>query len=465
MNIRKSLLKVFSANALQLISNLIIGFVVPVVMNIEEYANLKTYMLFISYVGLLHFGFPDGLFIKYGGKRINDVNKEELKGEHNFFVIFQLVVSSIFFIISIISKNIIVFLFSISILPIMLQCFHKNIAQATGDFNKYSKIMYIYTISYLVMNVILALIMKEHNYVLYCLTTFVSNLVSVLFFEYKFFHNYKNYTSLYDKKQIKNTIKKGFFIMLGNLIVLGLFSIDKWFVKLFYSTEDFAYYSFAVSMINIVNTLVGAISITFYNYLCLNNNAKNINVLKKLLITFGGLASACYFPLSIIVNVFINKYVPSLKIIAITFAVFPYMILVNALYLNLYKVNKDEKKYLKVVIFIFIISIVLNVLATIAIKNTTSIAFATLITIIIWVIYSTIDLKKVLVEKKMFYYLFALTIVFIICTRYLNYYSGFLIYCIIYFILSYIFDKNFFIELKNMILNIMKKVKKNNEKN
>ena len=65
MNIKKAILKVFTVNFFQLISSLVVGFCVPMILSIEAYAGLKTYTLLISYIGLFHFGFIDGLFIKY----------------------------------------------------------------------------------------------------------------------------------------------------------------------------------------------------------------------------------------------------------------------------------------------------------------------------------------------------------------------------------------------------------------
>lgn len=464
MNIKKSILKVFSANFLQLISGIIIGFVVPAVLSIEGYANLKTYMLYVSYIGLFHFGFIDGLYIKYGGKKIDEISKNELKGEHTFLIIFQIVISLLLFLLGLCRNDIVIILFSISILPIMIQAFHKYIYQATGNFGKYSNIIYIYTIFYTILNVILAFIFHSQNYVLYCLTTFVANLFSTIMFEIKFIINYKDVKIKINKDDIKNTIKIGFIVLLGNLAVVSLFGIDKWFVKLFLTTEDFAYYSFAVSMLNIINTLVNAISVTFYNYLFTNNSNENIEKLKNYLITLGGFASLGYFVLAFIVKYFIEKYIPSLNIIAITFAVFPYMILINALYVNLYKVNKNEKKYFKVVISMLLISIIYNIIAIVVFKNTTSIAFATILTLITWVIYSTYDLKNVKTTKKMYIYMFLLTTFFLICTQCFNWLIGGIIYFVIFIILTWLLNKNVIKECYEMLSKSIKKLKNNRNK-
>ena len=109
MNLKKNILKVFSANFMQLISSLVVGFFVPAILSIEGYADLKTYTLYISYIGFFHLGFLDGIYIKYGGKKLENIDKKQLKGEHNFFILFQLTVSVTVFLISIYSKSIILY--------------------------------------------------------------------------------------------------------------------------------------------------------------------------------------------------------------------------------------------------------------------------------------------------------------------------------------------------------------------
>jgi len=370
-----------------------------------------------------------------------------------------MIISIILFFVSIIMRNIIIFLFSISILPIMINNFFKYIYQATGEFNKYTKIMHRYNFIYMILNVLLAFVFKNQNYILYCLTTFVANLLAIFYTEFTFLKENIHTKGIIDKNTIKN-IKTGFFILLGNLVIIGLFGIDKWFVKLFLSTEDFAYYAFAVSMLNIINTLVNAISITFYNYLFENNDEHKINKLKEILISLGGLSSCAFFALSFIVNYFIKKYIPSLDIIAVTFAAFPYMVLINALYVNLYKVNKDEKHYFRVVITILGISILYNIIALILFHNTISIALATILTLITWVVYSTKDLKNVKSDKKMYMYTSLLTTSFLLCAHFLNWWIGGIIYSITYLIITKIIYRNIISEFIKMIINILKRILK-----
>lgn len=73
-------LKVILVDFLGLIVGIISGFLIPKVFNIDQYAFYRTYTLYISYVGMFHFGFSDGIYIILGGKSKDDIKKSKIKG-------------------------------------------------------------------------------------------------------------------------------------------------------------------------------------------------------------------------------------------------------------------------------------------------------------------------------------------------------------------------------------------------
>lgn len=450
MNLRTSILKVFSTNILQLVSNIIIGFIVPAMLSLGAYSNLKTYTLYLSYIGLLHFGFVDGLFIKYGGKSKDEICLEEFKGEHTFLLVLESLVSILFLCFGFLRKDMVLILFGLTILPYMIQAFHRYIYQATAEFGKYTSIMNIYSVSYALINIFLVFVVRSTNYIPYCAVTILANILSLLIFEYSFIKTMRHIKPKLSNKIFK-TMKVGLFIMIGNLAVMGLFGIDKWFIKLFFDKTCFAYYSFAVSMLNIVNILVNAISITFYSFLFKNNSKEKLNMIKESLIILGSFASVSYFPIALIINYFLPKYIPSLGIISITFSIFSYMITLNALYVNLYKVNKNEKLYLKVVLVMLLISIFYNTVA-VAFRNMYGVSFATLITLITWYVYSSYNLKDIKIDKKMFVYPILTTIIFLLVTHFMSIWSGFFVYFVTTFILSLLFYKKLCVSLLNSVV-------------
>ena len=451
MSLKSSILRIFSANFLSMLSSIIIGFVVPVVLSLDSYAYLKTYTFYLSYIGLLHFGFIDGMYIKYGGKEIENLNRGELKLEHKVFIIIQIIVTVFFIGLAVINEDIILFLFALSIIPINTVAFYKLFYQSVGEFKKYANISYVYTLIYLITNLLLTVVFRSKDYILYCMTSILANGVVFLYLEYKFIREFKKIKLKYDRN-VWNNIKVGFFILLGNLSVVMFYAIDRWFIKLFYNLNDFAYYSFAISMLNIINLLVSAISVTFYNYLAKDENEEMIKKFKRYFIILGTFSSFGYFVLAGIIGIILKKYIPALDIISVSFTAYPYMIVINALYVNLYKARKNERKYLKVVLLMLVISIFYNTIAMLLSKNPVVIAIATTASFITWYIYSAKDFKYLKSTKKELYYLSINLIGFLLSANLLNWLLGGIIYLTVFSISTWIIFKDDVIQEINLII-------------
>lgn len=412
MDFKRNILKVFSANFLSLISGITIGFIVPAILSVEEYGTLKTFTFYIGYITIFHLGLVDGLYIKYGGKTNGDICLEELKSEYNVLMIIEIIFTSIILGISIINCNIMVFILALCIFPINMVSFHKQFYQAIGEFDRYAKIMNLYTLIYLVLNILLAVVFKEKNYIYYCLTTLISNVIILIISEIKFRRKIKGVKAKYNKKII-NHIKIGFLIMIGNFAVSLFYAIDRWIIKGFYSMEEFAYYSFAVSILNMANIVIVAISAIFYNYLCKNKDKSDIRNIKNILIIIASIASFGYFVFAFIIRNILMKYIPALNVIAISFAAYPYIIVINSLYINFYKTGNDKRKYVKVVLLMTLIALVYNLIAVLLYRNIESIAFATTMSFITWYIYSMKDFKFLKCNLKEIIFLVIITISFL----------------------------------------------------
>ena len=145
VRLKKGIIYVFIANIINLLISLITGFVLPKIQSIETYANIKLFQLYITYIGVVSFGFADGMYLRLGGKDIDNVNKREVLEEFKTFKLFQLIVSIIAIIISICIKNEILLLCSIVILPINIANYLKQVQQAIGQFKRYSRFTNINT--------------------------------------------------------------------------------------------------------------------------------------------------------------------------------------------------------------------------------------------------------------------------------------------------------------------------------
>ena len=378
------------------------------------------------------------------------MNKSILKGEHTVYLISQIAFMAIFIYISLTKKSINMLLISLSIVPINMSWFYKFYYQAIGNFKEYSRVSYIYTIVFFLINVILVVKLKSNNYIHYCLATVISYGLVLLMYEIKFYNKLKNIKTYYNICILDN-VRIGIFILIGNLSTMLFYALDRWFIKFLLNFDDFAFYSFAVSMMNVISLLISSLSVTFYNYLSKNKNKETIKELKSYFIILGVISSGGFFVFAGIVSLILDKYSAALSIISILFVAYPYIIVINVLYVNLYKVRKKEKKYVQVVFTMIFISFIYNIIAIILFKNSKSIAVATSLAFITWYIYSAKDFKYLKINLKEILYLCIVGIGFLFISHNLNWLLGGLSYFLLIVITTLIIYKKEVMKLSKII--------------
>ena len=75
----KNLLKVFSSNLFNLVSSVVITFILPVLFEPIDYGYWSLYLLYISYAGFFIFGYCDGIYLNIIGLNYNNLNKSNMK--------------------------------------------------------------------------------------------------------------------------------------------------------------------------------------------------------------------------------------------------------------------------------------------------------------------------------------------------------------------------------------------------
>jgi O-antigen/teichoic acid export membrane protein len=455
MQLKKDLFKVFSSNFINLVIGIITGFLVPAFLSLDQYAFLKTFTLYIGYVGIIHFGFIDGIYLKYGGKFENEIDNQKLKGEHKFLIVFQLIVTIFTCIMGFVLDDKILIAFSICILPMNMQTFFKFIYQALGEFDIYSKIMVLTPILLLFVNLFNIFILKIDNFWPFVIGHILTYYVVFIGLEIYFLSKYEGIFYTIDYTEIKEHFKIGSFIMIANLSSKFFYSIDRWFVKFTLSIEDFAFYSFAISMMAVIKVLINSVTMTLYPYLARTQDKFKINKIKKYFLIIGTLSSGGYFVFVFIVNYFLPKYIPSLNVISILFAGYPAIIVINALYINLYKAQKREKKYASAVFKMLLVTTLLNFAAILIYKSNFSIAIATTISFYIWYLYSSKDFPDLKIDIKEKLYLIIFFITFLITSNYLNWWNGLFVYYIAIILINYLFYKD---EAKVLIKDLLKRM-------
>lgn len=459
-SIKKGIVYVFIANLINLIISLFTGFVLPKMLSIETYASIKLFQLYVTYIGIVHLGFADGMYLYHGGKSIDTINKKEIADELLTFKMFQVLMCIVCLIISIILKNNMLIFCSLLIVPINVASFIRELYQAIGEFKRYSKFTNINTLFIFIINLILIFIIKTDTDYIFIISYMIAYFIYwiIIDIETKKLLGIKR--GNISKEYAKRDIFSGFFLMIGNFCNVIFTSIDRIFVKNLLGTIKFAFYSFAVSVENLMNVFILPISTVMYNYLCNNRKEEQVKKLKKIILIFSTCVIALIFPAKFVVDIWLTKYKDALNVMFILFAAQYVLINIKCIHINLYKAEKKQKRYFIIMGGIVILSIILNAFCYIFIyKSSEIIAIATLITTFIWFVIGEINFKKYRLKFKEYTYFCLIILIFLLCSKASNAILGFLLYVLFIFIAISVLMKDslkyFIQEVKKFVTHIL----------
>lgn len=455
--LKNGIILIFIANAINLLISLANGFIMPKYLSFDTYADIKTYQLYANYIGVLALGYSDGLYLRYGGKEFSEVKDKQICIVRGNLIALQGIMTVLCMVVSFLQNNYILFVTSLSIIPVNLASAYKNIFQATGEFKMYSKILnYTSIITFIGCMFFLFVIKTDKSYVYIYWYIIVSIIIWILM-EIKLKINYGYKFSIKLKcRDLYINIKSGIVLMLGNFSSILMTSIDRWFVKALLTSVEFAYYSFVVSVENLIAIFITPVVTTMYNYICITHDVKSIKKIKDVCLVFAMFLISSAYPAKFILEVFLTKYYSSKNILFILFATEVFYILIKGIYINIYKAKKQQKKYLKQLISVTLLAIILNYIAYKISPTNESIAIATLISVIVWYIVCCVSVKEIKSDWKENLFIAIDVPIFIMCGCYLPSVIGFILYVIVTLVLSIIFMKDSLVMMINMIKKTLK---------
>lgn len=447
---KKGITIVLCANIIFMIFNILSNFILPKYLSIESYGHYKVFILYSGYIGIAHLGFVDGIYLKYGGKDFNTINSKELALNTSTLRYMQLLLMIVTLLIAFLMENPIVFFIALSFIPVNMVSYYKNIFQATGEFKNYSAILSILSILSFICNMFLVFVTKTDRYEFYILVIVISNLIVYQFLEFKSKSLQREISHLsFDRNLLTKNIRLGITLTIGNFASILITSIDRWFIQICMEISDFSYYSFAVSVENLYNVSVSAISTTLYNYLCKITDTNKIKRLKSFCIIIGVYLVAIAYPVKFIVSIWLKKYEASITCLFILISAHSFYFVIKAIYINLYKARGQQHHYLIQMLIVLTIAIVTNIIFYFGIsKCKEAFAFATLFTAVLWYFICFFDLYEIRGRIHDNILILLSTVFYLLCGLLVdNALIGFVIYMIIVTLSILALSKDNFIEL------------------
>ena len=179
---KKGIFSIAMANVICMALGLITNFLLPKHLSVDSYAMLKTYSLYMNYAGFFALGYSDSVYLKYGGKKLGDLNTGNLS---NNFYNYSLMIATeaiLAFIGGVILKNNILTAFSLGMFAYNIMGYLKILLQATGEFSTYARALNIEKIVIFIINVAMIFAFKVDSYLWYVLAQIATGfLVTICF--------------------------------------------------------------------------------------------------------------------------------------------------------------------------------------------------------------------------------------------------------------------------------------------
>ena len=445
----RGIISVLIANIINLLFNLTSNFLLPKYLSVDAYAHIKTFTLLLTYAGFLHFGYADGMYLKYGGVDQSELDSSSLDNNLSTMRIFQVVVAVSSITVGIAINSLGVIIFGLTLLPYNMSWYFRNLYQAIGNFEAYSKVINFITIALFACNMMLLFLIRTDYYGVYLLVYLLVYLSAWGYMEIRLrkLLPYKYHLFLFSISEFKENIANGFLLMLGNFSSNLLTSMDRWFVKAFLNNLAFAQYSFAVSMESFLNVALTPVAVTLYNFFCKTDDVFRINRIKQYVMIFAAFIISSAFWGDWILHIWLTKYIGSANVLYYLFCSQFFYFVIKGIYINLYKAQKKQRAYFVKLIIIIIYGFVANFLFFKILSLKESFALATLTSAILWFVLCTLDFKEIRISFREILYSVICTATFLLSGILIGSLIGFGIYITTMLITTSLLFRAEFVEL------------------
>ena len=393
----KNVLVVLISNLFSVVSGVLIGFIIPKVLGVSEYGYYKTFTLYCSYLGILHFGFVDGIYLKFAGKKYEELDKRQFRTFTRFLFALESVVTLILLGVSFLFLNTVyflVFLFvSLNVLATNFITYFEFISQITMRFKRMtvrnvirctlnilsvSVLFVLYTFrGVTIYNSVYVSIVLAINYVL--AIWYVVSYRQIVFGQCTGFRAEKDTLFFF--------FKVGIPLLLSNLVAQLIFVVDQQFVNLAFDNDTYSVYAFAYNMISLITIATGAISTVLYPTLKTIDEksiTKNYAKINSLLLMFVGFCLVAYYPLVFIVRRFLPNYGGALPTFLI---ILPGVLIsssISVIKYNCYKTFGKINNYFVKSIAALALAVAADLTVYAVFQNTASISIVSIFVLLFW---------------------------------------------------------------------------------
>ncbi len=427
-----------AVQVVSLLVSLIANLFIPRFIDKTQYAWWQMFMLYQSYVGIMHFGLLDGMMLRYSQYDYSEIDKPLMRSQLRILLIFTSVITLIMSGITLLTMSneyLIVFLFvAFSILTKNFFTYSSYTFQTTNRINKYAFLILLQRGIYGIV-IVLLLAFGVNDFKWLCIAEFLGDIVStvvMMFFNKEMFFG-KGVKIKQSFKEVWKNVGSGIMLLIAGWSFLLIVGSARMIIERYWGHGAFADVSFSFSVSNLILTFATAISVVVFP--SLKRVAKEslptifYNLRSSLsFILFGVLM--LYYPGCVLLGWWIPKYQDSLIYLGMLLPIIVYSSRVNLITNTYLKVYRKEIFMAILNVCTIVVAIAWFVICAYVLNNITALLIGIVAVIMINQMIAEFVVAKIVGVKlyKNFIIEIIVTVGFIASAILFDYLIGFAIY-------------------------------------
>ncbi len=448
------------AQIVSLACSFLLQMIVPKFISELDYARWQMFVLYVNYVGILHFGLLDGIVLRYSQYDYDQLDKPRIRSQFISLLLITSLLSASAVIVSgcllDLPLSTIFALVGIGIVTKNVFTYTSYTFQITNRINKYAILVISQRLFY---GVFVALLLAFHLFDFYwfCIAELTSDVFAILLGA--FFNRGLYFGRTIPLKdvlsELKLNISSGVLLLIANWSSNLLVGSAKMIIQWQWGELVFGKIAFAFSVSNLFLTFVNAISIVLFPSLKRMDKDSLPDLylkIRNVISPFLFIALLFYFPGCWLLKLWLPKYNESLLYLGLLLPIIAFSSKVSLLTNNYFKAYRKEKEMLFVNAFSIVFGLAGYFLLSIVVHKIEFVVIWVVLTIMLRSILSEVLVMKLINKRFVFDIIIEglLAALFVIIAKYSSLLTGLLLYSlalVCYFALNY---KKIMVFIKNL---------------
>ena len=319
-----------TGNIVYLIITCLTTFLLPKFLSEEGYGSFQLYLFYIGYIGFFHFGWADGVFLRYGGAYYEELDRARFSRQFRLITALEAILGALICVFSLTlikdaDKSVILFLTGLSVILLLPRTFLQHVLQSTDRFREYAILTAVEKIVFALIAVG-ALASGSRSFIIIAVADVIGKLFALIYTVWCCRDIVRAKPESMDEgfREAWRNISVGINLMLANISSALIIGIVRFAIERQWDVVTFGKISLTLSVSNFLMVFIRAVAMVMFPMLRRteeNRRAEIYGITRSCLMVPLLAMLVLYYPLRAVMSAWLPQYAESLAYMALLFPV------------------------------------------------------------------------------------------------------------------------------------------------